>query len=341
MPSPDRSKRLEDIGHASGVKLPKSLQVDNLRYMASFRKDLPLIKNLITFEAASRLNNFTRAAEEMGLTRVAVSRQIAELELDLGQKLFIRNHRNVTLTVAGEALALAIDPALRAISEALARQRRGPAGKRLSVTVTTAFATYWLMPRLASFGSKFPDLGINVVVSDRYLDLASEDIDIAIRYMPVPTIGMDWRPLMQEEIFPVYSPKYEARTAMSCPEDLLSECLLLLSGSYRAEARWDNWFRSQGLKVPAERSGIQVNTYTNMLQAAIEGQGVALAGYPLVNPQLESGALLRIPGIQPLRREYYYVLNRSAERGDAVQFCQWLFDEAKAEKREDYPTRAA
>ncbi|MEZ2127582.1 LysR substrate-binding domain-containing protein [Sinorhizobium sp. CB9] len=319
---------------APPLKLPKSLQIVNLRYMASFRKDLPLIKNLIAFEAASRLDNFTRAAEEMGLTRVAVSRQIADLEMNLGQKLFVRNHRNVTLTAAGEALALAIDPALRAISEALAKQRRGPAAKRLSVTVTTAFATYWLMPRLASFGSKFPDLGINVVVSDHYLDLASEDIDIAIRYMPVPASGMDWRPLMQEEIFPVYSPKYDARTAMSAPQDLLAECLLLLSGSYRAEARWDNWFRSQGLKVPAERSGIQVNTYSNMVQAAIEGQGVALAGYPLVNAHLENGSLLRIPGIRPLKREYYYVLNRNPDRGDADQFCKWLFDEAGREKRD-------
>lgn len=306
--------------------------------MVSFRKDLPLIKNLITFESASRCNNFTRAAEEMGITRVAVSRQIAELELGLGQKLFLRNHRNVTLTAAGETLSRAIDPALRTISEALAKQRRGSASKRLSVTLTTAFATYWLMPRLAAFGSIFPDLSINLVVSDGYLDLASEDIDVAIRYIAPPTSGAEPVPLMQEEIFPVYSPKYSSRTAMASARDLLSECLLLLSGSYRAEARWGNWFRAEGIEEPAERSGIQVNTYSNMLQAAIEGQGVALAGYPLINAHLENGSLLRIPGIKPLKRDFYYVLNRSVGRSEVEQFCQWLHDEAKRERR-DYDLR--
>lgn len=316
------------------MKLPKPLRPDNHEYMVSYRKDLPLIRNLVTFESAARLGNFTRAAEEMGLTRVAVSRQIAELELDLGQQLFVRNHRKVALTAAGETLYRAVDPALLAISEALARQRRGSTGKRLSVTVTTAFATYWLMPRLAAFGSRFPEPGINVVVSDRYLDLAAEDIDIAIRYMPVPTAGMDWQPLLQEEIFPVFSPNYQARTGLTYAGDLLSEILLDLSGTYRPEARWNNWFRVHGLQGPSDNTGIQVNTYTNMLQAAIEGQGIALAGYPLVDVQLKRGTLLRIANIPGMKREFYYVLNRSSQRADAKQFCQWLFEEADLQKQE-------
>lgn len=302
--------------------------------MTSLRHDLPLFKNLVAFEAASRLSNFTRAAEEMSLTRVAVSRQIAELEQDLGQRLFVRNHRNVSLTAAGEALLMAVQPALNAISEALAWQRRGPSrNRRLSVTATNAFATYWLMPRLSKLGERYPDLGINVVVSDRYLDLDAEDIDIAIRYMPTPPGGVDWQPLMQEEIYPVYSPGYRARTAMRSAQDLLQECLLLLSGNYRAEARWGNWFRSQGLTAPAETAGIQVNTYSNMLQAAIEGQGVALAGFPLATAQLENGTLLRLAGIPPIKREFYYVLNRAGRRREAVQFFEWLMEEAANQKR--------
>lgn len=295
--------------------------------MGMLRKDAHILRNLVTFETASRSANFTRAAEELGITRVAVSRQIAELEANLGRNLFKREHRNVSLTTAGEALANVVNPALNAISEALARQRREREDARLSVTVTSAFATYWLMPRLVDFGARHPEVEVNLVVSDRYLDLASEDIDIAVRYMPERLVEKGWQPLMREAIFPVYSPKYKARSAMACPADLLKEKLLHLSGRYRAEARWAHWFHAHNLAAPEERTGVQVNTYINMLQAAIEGQGIALAGYPLVNTYLETGALLAIESIVPLEREYYFVLNRIPEHPEARAFEAWLFSQ--------------
>lgn len=291
--------------------------------MANLRKDAHLLRHLVTFEVASRSKSFTRAAEEMGVTRVAVSRHIAELEASLGKKLFVRGHRDVALTAAGGALSDAINPALERITEALAQQRSDVGGTRLSVTVTSAFATYWLMPRLVHFGALYPDTEINLVVSDRYLDLAAESIDIAIRYMPAPDNPKTWRPILQEAIFPVFSPKYVARKALTNASDLRHESLLYLSGRYRVEARWRHWFRMQGLSPPEERSGVQVNTYINMLQAAIEGQGVALAGHPLVDRYLVDGSLLRIDGIDPLPREKYYVTCRTHSESAAV-FCAWL-----------------
>ena len=149
--------------------------------MANLRKDAHLLRTLVTFEVASRSRNFTRAAEELGVSRVAVSRQISELEHGVGQTLFVRRHRDIALTSAGEAFAQSVNPALAQISDAIARQRANSGNERLSVTMTAAFATYWMMPRLADFSAAHPTIEVNLVVSDRYLDLAAEGIDIAIR----------------------------------------------------------------------------------------------------------------------------------------------------------------
>lgn len=291
--------------------------------MASLRQDAHLLKNLVAFEVASRTHSFTRAAEEMGVSRVAVSRQIAELERGVGQTLFVRGHRDVRLTAAGDAFARMVNPALEQISGALARQRADAQTSRLSVTMTSAFATYWLMPRLAEFGADHPDVEVNLVVSDRYLDLAAEGIDIAIRYAPsIPEAGV-WREVLRESIFPVFSPQYQARTSLSQASDLLQENLLYLSGRYRPEARWRHWFERQGLAPPEERRGVQVNTYINMLQAAIEGQGIALAGHPLVDRYLDDGSLVRIASIPPLPRDSYFLTCRSDAKS-ARLFFAWL-----------------
>lgn len=259
----------------------------------------------------------------MGVSRVAVSRQIAELEEAIGQQLFVRNHRTVTLTRQGEAFAASVGPAMQTIGEALDRHRRATGLRRISVTVTTAFATYWLMPRLIDFGARHPDIEVNLVVSDRYLDLEAEAIDVAVRYTPDVPTASGWSPLMQETILPVYSPRYEPRTALERVEDLLNERLLYLSGRYRPEAGWNHWFSRHGLLAPEAGSKVLVNTYINMLQAAIEGQGIALAGRPLVDRYLEDGTLLTPPAIAPLQRDNYYLFLRPGQES-AVTFGAWI-----------------
>ena len=291
--------------------------------MANLRKDVHLLRNMVTFQAVSRAENFTKAAAELGVSRVAVSRQIAELEHAIGQKLFSRNHRMVSLTLNGEAFAKSINPALDAISQALAQQRVDASDERLTVTVTSAFATYWLMPRLIDFGASYPDIEINLVVSDRYLDIEAEGIDVAVRYSPHPPISTEWSPLIQEAIFPVYSPHYAATTSLETEDDLRQERLLFLSGRYRSDALWEHWFSTRGLAPPEERTGVFVNTYINMLQAAIEGQGIALAGHPLVNSFLADGSLKTIQGIAPLQRDFYYLYCRP-EHAHATTFRTWI-----------------
>ncbi len=295
----------------------------NLCVMANLRKDVHLLRNLVTFQEASRAENFTKAAKNLGVSRVAVSRQIADLEQSLGQKLFMRNHRMVALTQNGEAFAKEIGPALDAITQAFAKQRDDTSDGRLSITVTSAFATYWLMPRLISFGAQYPEIEVNLVVSDRYIDLEAEGIDVAVRYSPNVMVGSNWRPLLQEVIFPVYSPRYAAHTPLEKSEDLREERLLFLSGKYRPEARWEHWFSELGLSPPEERLGISVNTYINMLQAAIEGQGIALAGRPLVDSFLTDGTLIAMAGIPAFKRDHYYLYCRPDHKASGI-FSDWI-----------------
>jgi DNA-binding transcriptional LysR family regulator len=179
------------------------------------------------------------------------------------------------------------------------------------------------MPRLVDFGAHHPDIEVNLVVSDRYLDIEAEGIDVAVRYSPEARTDAEWTPLMQETIFPVYSPRYAARTSLENESDLLQERLLFLSGKYRAEARWNHWFTERGLRPPKERSGVSVNTYINMLQAAIEGQGIALAGHPLVDTFLADGSLKTIADCPTLQRGFYN-LYRRPDHEHADIFGKWI-----------------
>lgn len=292
--------------------------------MVSLRKTLTKLPHLITFEAACRNDNFTRAAEELGVTRVSVSRQIGELEGALGVKLFHRDHRKVTLTQAGRALETEVSPALHQIASAMQNVGARARDARLTVTTTTAFATYWLMPRLVDFNNLCPEIELNLVVTDRKLDLEAEGVDVAIRYSKSPPPWKNVTRLMRERVFPVVSPKYQARTKLEKPADLLQENLLHLSGIYRPGARWPNWFRRNSISPPPEPGGVVLNTYINMLQAAIAGHGVALAGNPLVDPYLDDKSLVKLDGFLEIERDYFYLVDATGGRADAKAFCEWL-----------------
>lgn len=296
--------------------------------MVNLRKTLTKLPHLITFEAACRNSNFTRAAEELGVTRVSVSRQIAELEQELGATLFVRDHRKTSLTSAGRLLEAEVAPALHQIANAIQNVSKTSGDVPLTVTTTTAFATYWLMPRMVDFSNQFPEVELNLVVTDRKLDLAAENIDVAIRYAKDKPLGDNVTPLLRERIFPVLSPKYSPNTSLSEPADLTRENLLHLSGIYRPEARWPHWFSANGLVLPAESTKVALNTYINMLQAAIAGQGIALAGNPLVDPYLADGTLMKLDGFLEIERDYFYLINATTDRDDAEKFCSWVIEQA-------------
>jgi DNA-binding transcriptional LysR family regulator len=264
----------------------------------------------------------------LGISRAAVSRAIAELEAFLGIVLFERKHRSVSLTQAGTLLAAAVRPAFQSIDDQIAEFQRSVGEAHMSITTTSAFATYWLLPRLQEFCVQHPEFEVNLQISNSYLDLKAERIDIAIRYGGPNVVSYDDVPILTERLFPVYSPKYQPRTSMACSADLLEEDLLQLVGTFRPDSLWPHWFRMNGVETEKPFYGPKLNNYTIMIQAALEGQGVALAGEPLINPFLKSGRLIRVPGAPYLKRDSFRLLTAQTGSPAISAFKTWIMKHA-------------
>jgi DNA-binding transcriptional LysR family regulator len=204
---------------------------------------LPSLDFLRGFEASGRLKSFTRAAEELHLTQSALSRQVAAIEEALGVALFTRKHRALVLTPEGEAFHREITTHLQAIAraaESVGSERRSPG---LTVTTTVSFASLWLIPRLARFRAKQPDVEVYVSADDRTVDLARGEVDVAIRY-----VGQDSRlpagalSMFGERMLPVVAPSVanDPRTPLKQPADLAKHVLLHLDDP-EGRTPWLDW----------------------------------------------------------------------------------------------------
>ncbi|MFC3088072.1 LysR substrate-binding domain-containing protein [Tabrizicola soli] len=296
------------------------------RGMHRLRFILPPPNLLVTFEAAGRLMSFTRAAEELNVTRVAVSQQIKALETYLGVLLFHRENRSLSFTHVGkryhDEIVASLERAVRATADIVGK----PDSNILVVTATTGFATYWLMPRIGTFRHQYPEIDLRFVVSDRYLDIAEESIDIAIRYGAPPTMDVNYEYLQQEIIAPTCSIDFIAPGRTLRPEDLETLPLIHLDGPYDQQTRWQNWFEIHGRKDFRLKGGITVNTYTNLVQAVLDGQGFALIGTPLMEAFLASGKLIQPVLAEPIKRRSFYLATPATRRptlaGEA--FISWI-----------------
>src|SRR5882672_8902225 len=185
------------------------------------RSPLPDLDLLAGFEAAARHLSFTKAGEELYLTQSAVSRQMKELEDQLGLPLFQRRHRALSLTDAGQqyyAVAAQVITTMRAATERL----RAQAGKRrpLSVTTTASFAALWLIPRLAGFTRAHPGVDVRITAETKVQDLERDGLDVALRHGPASLAGPNAIRLFGERVFPVCSPKIVRKNPLRHPSDL-------------------------------------------------------------------------------------------------------------------------
>jgi LysR family glycine cleavage system transcriptional activator len=279
--------------------------------MESLVKRLPSPSALLTFEAAARHLSFTRAAQELNVTQAAVSRQIRNLESRLGVRLFERGHRAVTLTAPGQNLHGAVTMGLEHIARSVAEvERAGRARERdVSIAATNAVAAFWLMPRLTTFRATNPDVSIRVVSQDSMPDLGGDGADIAIRYGDGRWPGVAARRLFDDEIYPVCSPAFaETRPNLATPQDLLQQPLLALDVAEPIWIDWDTWFEQQGLDKALSKNRLRFNNYTILIQASLEGQGIALGWSRLVADLVDRGHLVRPIGASiPSRHSYYLV----------------------------------
>jgi LysR family transcriptional regulator, glycine cleavage system transcriptional activator len=298
----------------------------------SRRFQQPAMANLIAFEAAARTGSFTRAAEELSISQPAISHAMRELERELGVTLFQRRHKGVETTDAGRHLYEQVSLGLTLIDQALGEVRAMTTGPQVTLAVSTATATWWLLPRIARFKQQHPDIELRCITTDTDLDLGRERVDLAI------TLGTGEFPQHQrwhfvdEEVFPVCSPAYlKANGAIADVQALSRGSLLHLEERYRPRLGWSGWLARFGVSLGRNTRLFRFNDYSVVLQAAIEGQGVAMGWRHLVDPLIAQGLLVRpvsqsVTTDQPI---YLVASRRTKLRPEAVSLRDWLIAEAR------------
>src|SRR5512135_11340 len=299
---------------------------------------LPSLDLLKGFEAAARLLSFTRAGEELHLTQSAVSRQIKELEEQLGVALFERRHRSLGLTEAGRALFPAASQVLQAMRAVTDRLRALSAQRSLAVTTTNSFAALWLIPRLARFTRAHPGVDVRIAADTRVQDLEREGLDLAIRHGPASLAGPQAVPLFGERVFPVCSPKLLAdpKRPLRQPADLRHHVLLQYDDpdGRHPWLHWKTWLEVERLSDLRPAGSLLFSGYEQIIPAAIAGNGVALGRSPLVREALASGELVAPfkRSADPARAYFAIVSKTAASRPEVAEFLAWLRAEAAAEE---------
>lgn len=294
---------------------------------------MPALDLLVGFEAAARHLSFTKAGEELYLTQSAVSRQIKDLEDQLGVPLFQRRHRALALTDAGQqfyAVAAQVITTMRAATERL----RSQAGKRrpLSVTTTASFAALWLIPRLAGFTRDHPHVDVRITAETKVQDLERDGLDIALRHGPASLAGPNAVRLFGERVFPVCSPKLLKKLPLKKPEDLKNHVLLQYHDPdvRHPWLHWNTWLEVAGVADLRPAGRLSFSGYEQIIPAAVAGHGVALGRFPLVKDLID-GRDLVAPlknKADPARAYFVVVAKQAAQRPEVVEFVSWLKREA-------------
>jgi LysR family transcriptional regulator, glycine cleavage system transcriptional activator len=297
------------------------------------RLSLDLLKG---FEAAARHLSFTHAARELSLTQSAVSREIKTLEEQVGQPLFNRVNRGLRLTDAGQMLYRAVGEALTLIDEATDRLATSRGAETLTVTTSVPLASMWLVPKLRRFVRLRPEVDVRSVAADQRLDLKRERLDIAIRWGPPESSVPGGEPLFDMEIFPVCSPTLARDRArpLRNPADLANHVLLdLETVTTRGPwSDWGPWLEAMKLGELKPAGTLRFSHYDQVVQAAIDGSGVAIGRNPHNARHLREGLLVAPFGNEAmLSWGTYFVLiaPRSAERPVVKEFVAWLRDEIR------------
>ncbi|HSC15580.1 MAG TPA: transcriptional regulator GcvA [Gammaproteobacteria bacterium] len=299
--------------------------------MRNQRYDVPPLDPLLAFEAAARNLSFTKAATELFLTQSAVSRQIQQLEEHLGVKLFERRARTLLLTENGQLFYRAAQDALQKLHDS-ARRLRGPATMNTVVVSTTpGFASLWLIPHLAGFTRGHPHVDVRIsATNDVIEDLDRAHVDVAVRYVPEGSVT-GGRLLFGETVFPVCSP--ELAKKLRTPHDLRQHVLLYLEHPRAAWLDWELWFHALGLGDFEPAGKLHFSHYDQLIQAAMDGHGIALGRHPLLRRLLREGKLVAPFKNKVASSRAYYVVESAAAKAKAPvrEFADWLVDATHAE----------
>jgi LysR family glycine cleavage system transcriptional activator len=292
---------------------------------------LPPLNGLKAFEAAARSESFTRAAEELNVTQGAVSHQVKALEDKLGLKLFRRERQRLILTEAGRNYFVVIRDALDQIAVGTEHLLQRQGSRVLTVSTSPDFAAKWLVNRLSSFAEKHPDVDLRVSAATHSVDFAREDVDIAIRHGDGNWPELEVKRLYSERLFPVCSPKLIAgRNRITKAMDLLKFPLLRLEDA----KNWTRLFGAAGVKATVG-PGPVLNRASMLIDAAIDGQGIALARTALAALDLINGRLVQPVDVSlRMANTYWIVCPKSVSTVPKIAtFRNWVFAEAAEDTR--------
>jgi LysR family glycine cleavage system transcriptional activator len=292
---------------------------------------LPPLNALKAFEAAARSESLTRAAEELCVTQGAVSQQVKALEATLGLKLFVREHQRLAMTEAGREYLGVVRDALDRIALGTERLVQRQTSGVLTVSTSPDFAAKWLVHRLGRFAEAHPGIDLRVSATIHQVDFAREDVDLAVRHGDGNWSGLDAVRLCAEQLFPVCAPKLvSGRNRITRAADLLKHTLLRLDDS----KAWAQWFEAAGVSNAVVHGPI-LNRASMLIDAAIDGQGLALARTALAASDLINGRLVR-PCDVSLRmpNTYWIVCPRATSALPKIAtFRTWLLAEAADDAR--------
>ncbi len=288
---------------------------------------LPPLNALKAFEAAARLGTMTAAGEELNVTQVAITRQIAMLEESLRVSLFVREHRSIRLTKAGETLFVAVTRSFHELQSATESMSEGSVNV-LKICGYATFTMRWLIPRLHRFHNLHPHIDIQLHSSMDVVDFERSDIDVAIRGGDGQWPDWDCVLLAPIELVPVCSPGLQKSLKPDrFPGDLGHVTLL------HSKARpndWRKWLQAVCAPTDRARTGITFDNGSLAYQAAIDGAGVAMAQHVLVADDLARGSLVALSDVRiPSGDNYYFVSPRRHMPAKALAFRDWLLKEIR------------
>lgn len=300
--------------------------------MTMFRKTfLPPVSDLLAFEAAARHTSMSRAAEELHLTQSAVSRQIRQLEAQLGMALFHRVRQRVVLTDSGRVYAADVRTVLQQLSGATQKAMTWTdSGGMLNLAVLPTLGTRWLIPRLGDFSARYPNVTVNMAARSEPFDFSLVPLDAAIHFGAPHWAGAVCEYLMHEQVVPLCSPGYRAQHGITQLQDLAK--VVLLQQTTRP-TQWADWLEQVGAEAMHALRGPRFEQFAMIAQAAVSGLGAALLPRFLVETEIASGALVELfPQALTSTDAYYLVYPESRAQTPLVRaFRDWILGQCGGE----------
>ncbi len=301
---------------------------------------MPSLNSLRALEAVARHLSYQRAAEELHVTPAAVKQLVVKLETVLGRKLVKRQGRGIALTEVAMFGANDLGIAMRHMTDAVQKMRVHEENKRLIITVEASFATTWLVPRLEDFRSRYPGINVLIDSSQRIVDLAHSEVDIAIRYGVKSDENLIVQRLFDDLVYPACSPSLAAGPPPLTAIEQLAQTPLIhwdmsqlpWANATRRWFDWGEWVKHFGIKGVDVSKGLRFSDYGLAVQAATSGQGVILASWPILKDPLDAGLLVQLFPDSVRSTDIGYDLvttNEACKRPAVTAFTEWLLGIAR------------